>query len=158
MKFVSFLAASLGPSTVSAFCGYNTHIHPRSEHGEVPIATFSYNGETGPLGWYGLNTSANRACALGRYQSPINVLSGQLHSVSGGSLRFSIEGDSHGHELENLGSTLEVVGANGTITLGGTKYSLRQFHFHTPSEHHLDGVHYSGEVHFVFSTPGTLAV
>jgi carbonic anhydrase len=35
------------------------------------------------------------------------------------------------------------------ITLGGEKYYLQQFHFHVPSEHHINGVTLPMELHFV---------
>jgi carbonic anhydrase len=32
---------------------------------------------------------------------------------------------------------------------------LKQFHFHSPSEHHINGQVYPMEVHFVFQADGT---
>ncbi|GIJ70958.1 carbonic anhydrase family protein [Virgisporangium ochraceum] len=39
------------------------------------------------------------------------------------------------------------------VRLGTTRYELLQYHFHTPSEHTLDGRHYSVEQHFVHRGP-----
>jgi len=39
------------------------------------------------------------------------------------------------------------------IRLGGTRYELLQFHFHTPAEHRLDGHHFPVEQHFVHRGP-----
>ena len=50
-----------------------------------------------------------------------------------------------GAPFENLGSTVEVV-VNGTATYNGTTYSLKQYHFHTPSEHRINGEYYPLEV------------
>jgi carbonic anhydrase len=56
-------------------------------------------------------------------------------------------------ELINLGTTVEVV-ANGTTRFGGKLFSLRQFHFHTPSEHRVSEEHYPLEVHMVHEAAG----
>lgn len=37
----------------------------------------------------------------------------------------------------------------GTLTVGGTKYYLQEFHFHSPSEHMINGVRYPMELHMV---------
>lgn len=37
---------------------------------------------------------------------------------------------------------------------GGKTYSLAQFHVHSPSEHTIEGHHYSGEIHFVHKEDG----
>lgn len=43
--------------------------------------------------------------------------------------------------------------------MNGTTYDLLQFHFHTPSEHTVDGNAYPAEVHFVHAAEdGSLAV
>ena len=39
------------------------------------------------------------------------------------------------------------------VTLGTTRYELLQYHFHTPSEHTLDGHRYPVEQHFVHRGP-----
>merc|ERR1712228_495406 len=46
-----------------------------------------------------------------------------------------------------------------TVTVEGVKYTLRQFHFHTPSEHTLDDRQYEMEMHLVHTTDdGDIAV
>jgi hypothetical protein len=36
------------------------------------------------------------------------------------------------------------------LTVGGVRYDLKQFHFHTPSEHTVHGAHAAMEMHVVF--------
>jgi carbonic anhydrase len=63
--------------------------------------------------------------------------------------------------MENNGHTIELipVEANNTITLDGADYVVRQFHFHSPSEHTLDGKHFPLELHIVHKDrQGNLAV
>lgn len=53
----------------------------------------------------------------------------------------------HGHDR---GTTLSFPVAGGSsITYGGRRYELKEFHFHTPSEHVIGGEHAAAEVHFV---------
>ena len=50
----------------------------------------------------------------------------------------------------NNGHTIQVdVGDAGGIELDGVKYALKQFHFHHPSEHTIDGKAFPLELHLV---------
>ncbi|OWM79082.1 hypothetical protein CDL15_Pgr003253 [Punica granatum] len=43
--------------------------------------------------------------------------------------------------------------------VGNKKYSLKQIHWHTPSEHYLDGVHHAAEMHVLHkANDGSIAV
>ncbi|TMJ20230.1 MAG: carbonic anhydrase family protein [Alphaproteobacteria bacterium] len=47
----------------------------------------------------------------------------------------------------------------GTLELDGKSYELRQYHFHTPAEHRIDGAVAAMEIHYVFeAADGSLAV
>jgi len=47
----------------------------------------------------------------------------------------------------------------GTLELDGKSYTLRQYHFHMPSEHRIGGVPAAMEIHYVFeAADGSLAV
>ena len=53
-------------------------------------------------------------------------------------------------EVENTSHVIEVPAASGGyITVDGHRYDLLQFHFHTPSEHHMAGKAASLELHLV---------
>jgi carbonic anhydrase len=53
------------------------------------------------------------------------------------------------HELNN-GHTVQVSHKSGChVALNNLTYNLRQFHFHEPSEHHIDGKTFPMEMHFV---------
>jgi carbonic anhydrase len=41
------------------------------------------------------------------------------------------------NKFENIGTTVEVA-LNGTLEQGGASRTLKQMHFHTPSEHRID--------------------
>ena len=63
-------------------------------------------------------------------------------------------------ELVDTGHSEQVnLPPGSSITYGGTRYELLQFHFHAPSEHTIDGKHAPMEAHFVHkSADGKLAV
>jgi carbonic anhydrase len=63
-------------------------------------------------------------------------------------------------EVENNGHVIEVpYEAGSKLRIGGDEYALRQFHFHAPSEHTLNGQRYPLEVHLVHADDeGRLAV
>ncbi|EFQ27171.1 carbonic anhydrase [Colletotrichum graminicola] len=139
----------------SAICHHRTSLYTRGQgltaraEGGVDVATFNYNDITGPLNWH-TYSNASTTCSTGVQQSPINLNDTSATLVSGKTLGFDVPDLPHGAEFENLGSTLEVVAPNGTLTRRGRKFNLKQFHFHTPSEHRVDSEYFPMEVHFVF--------
>ena len=84
----------------------------------------------------------------GLVQSPVNILSGQ---AEGGHHEIAINmHDAEPNYLENKGHTIQVDFQPGSsIALDGREYQLKQFHFHTPSEHQVDGITYPMEGHIV---------
>lgn len=139
-------------TAVSASCLHGTSLLPRSADGTVDANSFNYTNTGGPLNWYGLD-SANSACSEGKRQSPIVVKSDEIDYASAKSVHFDVPSVS-GAKFENLGSGLEVVLTNGTLTTQKGSYKLAQFHFHTPSEHRINDEYYPMEAHFVFEDAG----
>jgi len=56
-------------------------------------------------------------------------------------------------EFENLGTTVEVI-ANGTTTFANKTLNLKQFHFHSPSDHRIDEEYFPLEMHMVHEAAG----
>lgn len=107
---------------------------------------WSYKGGTGPAHWGALSSYFSE-CSNGGLQSPIDIKNTQPSSIKPinfyyyKSLRIA---------LKNTGYTVELDFADGNdIMLGKTIYKLKQVHFHTPSEHTVDGQQYPIEIHFV---------
>ena len=65
-----------------------------------------------------------------------------------------------GYEILNNGHTVQVNYAKGSsIKIDGSVFNLLQFHFHAPSENHINGTAYPLEAHFVHADmKGNLAV
>ena len=84
----------------------------------------------------------------GLLQSPVNILSSR---AEGG--RHEVAINLHHAEpnyLENKGHTIQLDFQPGSsIVFDGREYQLKQFHFHTPSEHQIDGITYPMEGHIV---------
>ena len=87
----------------------------------------------------------------GLAQSPINLSSTQ---VAGGSHTVAFAFQPSGEHVLHKGTTIELEYDEGSsVSFDGISYDLRQFHFHTPSEHLVDGVTYPLECHLVHTGP-----
>lgn len=111
---------------------------------------WSYSGETGPKYWNDLLIGSD--CG-GKKQSPININTNNTVELEM-NLNFS---DFHYtkttkiNSVTNNGHTIEYDfdSGNNTIVFEGKEYTLKQFHFHSPSEHKINGVQYPLEMHLV---------
>ncbi|KAM0543628.1 hypothetical protein ACHAPJ_012218 [Fusarium lateritium] len=139
-------------SEALASCAYGTLLHPRAEDGTVEVNEFGYTGKTGPTNWVNLDPEANALCSTGVNQSPVDMVSGSFAVVPAAQLRLSIPDMTEGAEFENLGTTVEVVAGQGSMTFANTSYTLQQFHFHLPSEHLNDGTSMAMEMHMVWES------
>jgi len=110
-------------------------------------------------------------CPFGQHQSPINIVttSDGVSTVDlpNGDYKASPLEFSYPHKVRNCtilnnGHTVQInIGEENecTVTVKGKKYTLRQFHFHTPSEHMLDDRQYEMEMHLVHTNEeGEIAV
>jgi carbonic anhydrase len=156
MKCLLFLA-------VIALASARGTLDPKDRHDEHEKFSWGYlkNGTD----WPGL-------CSTGLAQSPINIETAKTKCVRHG------EGDARQYRIDfhyvkraNLslahnGNTLKVKGDLGYITLGGCnpcdgqEYFVKQFHFHSPSEHSIDATpekdgHYAMELQIVHQKKGS---
>ena len=152
------------------FAGLGLACSPAEEHAEAEhtgAVHWGYEGEEGPEHWAGLS-EAYALCGSGTSQSPIDLTGAVLMAPGEGTglLRdygtgaLSIARHEHVVDFLDNGHTIQVTYDEGsTLTVGGIEYHLRQFHFHAPSEHTVDGQHYPIELHLVHqSETGGLVV
>lgn len=142
MKLKHIVAALLLPA---AFGAHAADSAPRWE----------YKGAHGPAAWGDLDGNFAE-CKLGKEQSPIDIRDakkGQLAPLAFGYHATKAEEVNNGHTIQiNLTDA-------GAVTLDGVPYKLVQFHFHTPSEEHINGKAYPLVAHLVHkSDEGKLAV
>lgn len=123
-----------------------------------------YEGAEGPEAWGHLDSAWN-VCGAGKSQSPIDLSSAEAVSLPAlrtgfGPAELRIVHHEHVADAINNGHTIQVNYTDGdTLLLGDTSFLLRQYHFHAPSEHTLDGRHFPMEMHLVHqSDDGALAV
>lgn len=149
--FTTFILSLLHcPSTLGS-CAHGTHLHRREEHlSKVEIPNFSYSKTRGPTNWHGIMPE-NEKCATGKTQSPI-ILDSSIAIEGPGFVKMEIETKKE-IEFENLGTTVEVVVA-GKTKVGNDTFALKQFHFHTPSEHRINDEYFPIEIHFVHEAEG----
>ena len=120
--------------------------------GEKHAAHWEYEGAMGPENW----GKEFPTCGRGKSQAPLNI-KGPFEKV-----RFSVAPDYKQGQLKivNNGHTIQVnVPVGSKIRIDGRAYDLLQFHFHRPSEEHIDGKPSAMVVHFVHKNlEGELAV
>lgn len=117
---------------------------------------WSYSGDAGPENWGELSPEY-ALCADGSAQSPIDIRDASALNLVDIAFHY---GES-ANNIFNNGHTIQVnIDAGSAIVYNGITYELLQFHFHSPSEHTIDGVSAPLEIHFVHQDPnsGALAV
>ncbi|MFO0689447.1 MAG: carbonic anhydrase family protein [Myxococcota bacterium] len=126
---------------------------------------WSYHGDASPEHWAALSP-AYAACGHAGTQSPIDLSAVTvIHGAADVRLDYHSSGlriAHHQHVTDILddGHTLQVTVDEGSrLTTPRDTYELKQFHFHTPAEHAVDGRIHPMEVHFVHrSASGRFAV
>jgi carbonic anhydrase len=116
---------------------------------------WDYGELQGPSHWGELNPNF-ALCKEGHHQSPIDIRNTQKADLP--SIQFNYKASAL-HIIDN-GHTIMINYAPGSfISVGGTKYALKQFHFHRPSEETINGKGYEMVVHLVHANDaGKLAV
>lgn len=127
-------------------------------------AHWSYDGTKGPSNW-GKLSPVYALCDKGKKQSPINIINSNAESGIHWNFNYKksplkITHNEHVDDIVDNGHTIQVTVEEGsTFILKGRTYHLKQFHFHTLSEHTLEGKHFPMEIHFVHqSDSGQFAV
>lgn len=142
-----------------AFCfgsGCTSNSCPPCDASEGPTDEAVEHGS----GRSGGTPDANEYYALpgldhGLLQSPVNILSRETEH---GKHTIDRHGGDEAKVVTNLGTTVRLGFGKGITTeFDGNDYEFLQLHFHTPSEHLVDGVTYPMEMHLVHSRPGDSA-
>ena len=116
---------------------------------------WGYEGEAGPEHWADLSHDY-ATCKTGNKQSPIDLREAvkarlQPLEFNYGEVPLMVSNNGHTIQVDQKGA--------GSLKFQGQEYRLLQFHFHTPSEHHVAGRAHEMEAHFVHKNDqGQLAV
>jgi carbonic anhydrase len=117
-------------------------------HASEADVHWGYEGDEGPSHWGELSADFSR-CRDGQNQSPVDLVADL--SVDLPELVFEYKGTPL-HETNN-GHTIMVSVDTGrnflVVPEWQERYELKQGHFHSPSEHTVNGEHFSMEIHLV---------
>ncbi|RAU23099.1 carbonate dehydratase [Paramagnetospirillum kuznetsovii] len=146
----SFLRHATGAACLCGACGGSIANAVAAEG-----AHWAYEGHGGPKEWGSL-APEYAACSMGKEQSPID-LTKPVAAIMGDPVP---SWRPMPLKVQNNGHTIQVdCAGGGNLALDGKSYDLLQFHFHTPSEHTVDGAAFDMECHFVHkAADGGLAV
>lgn len=147
MFFLKRLFAIAGLFGIFINVGCNTHF-PEKNH-------WDYKGQQGPEHW-GKLSPENVICSLGKNQSPIHLSNFKEAKLTHIPFDYKVVGK----YVEHHGHTIQVNFASGNnIEVDNYNFELKQVHFHTPSEHQIEGKSFPMEAHFVHADKsGNLAV
>ena len=155
------IAVLLSAAVIACGAGTATDVRQaggtRSTAASAAPTHWEYEGARGPGAWGGLDP-AFAACAAGREQSPVDL---SAAAATPGARPVVVDyRPTVPTEVVNTGHTIQVnLPAGNALTVDGTRYELRQFHFHLPSEHTVDGANRDMELHLVHQNEsGGLAV
>lgn len=165
------VAAGVSSFMVSCGSGHKADDHEGHDHASEDTAHamaheehetkdhkphWSYEGETGPEKWAQL-CSEFSDCS-GHKQSPIDI-NGASFEEGLGELAISYDTDCK-YDAINNGHTVQVnMDDDNSFEVDGETFKLKQFHFHCPSEHTVDGSAFPMEAHLVhISEAGRIAV
>lgn len=110
---------------------------------EVEFGYSCFDDALPPLSW----VEEFSDCA-GKSQSPIDVIVSNAKLKILPPLNFNY--DETDLEVENNGHTIQSnVMSSASVTLENEEFSLLQFHWHTPSEHWMEGENFPMELHLV---------
>jgi carbonic anhydrase len=127
--------------------------NPAQEHHSEH--TWDYGESLGPSHWGDLKPEF-APCRNGHRQSPIDIRNPQKADLP--PIQFDYR-ESPLHIIDNGHTVMINYQPGSSISVGGKKYSLQQFHFHRPSEETINGKGYEMVVHLVHADQeGKLAV
>ncbi|MGL4752801.1 MAG: carbonic anhydrase [Aeromonadaceae bacterium] len=122
---------------------------------EEQHAHWGYEGDVAPANW-GKLSDEYAVCGNGKNQSPVDIHSAVKARLAPLATAYQAGGD----QILNNGHTIQVIYEAGShISIDGAAFTLKQFHFHAPSENLIAGRSYPLEVHLVHADEaGNLAV
>ncbi|XP_047312311.1 alpha carbonic anhydrase 1, chloroplastic-like [Impatiens glandulifera] len=125
------------------------HGNINATYDQVVSPGFSYSGTNdGPGKWGNINPAYVK-CRTGKTQSPVDIVVNQA-VINKSLTSLSTDYFPVNATLINHKFIIELrLGNAGKFNLNGKDYTLTQMHWHTPSEHRINGVQYGAEAHMV---------
>lgn len=125
---------------LAAIIGYGASLASAAEWNHDPASPI------GPYHWDDIGVTGS--CGTGLVQTPIDIKDAVKADSTLAALSFNY--NTIDLKVDNNGHVIEVPYQPGSyLTADANTYELKQFHFHTPSEHTINGASYDMEAHFV---------
>jgi len=126
---------------------------------ELNSISFGYTGVHGPEKWGSLSPLFS-ACSNGKRQSPVNIVKNKV--VRNKNLKpLTRDYSTANATLVNNGFNIGLLFEEnvGVLVADGKNFSLKQMHWHSPSEHRINGEQFPTELHMVHkAADGSFAV
>ncbi len=107
--------------------------------------SWSYSGDRGPDRW-GHLSAQYKLCSEGRRQSPIEIRNTRARRLPALALHYK----SSPLQVEHANSLVRIgYQAGSYMRVGSRRFELKEFHFHSPGEHLVDGRPGELEIHLV---------
>ncbi len=132
---------------------FSSAVYAQKEH----LQPWGYEGGAGPEHWGEIENEHEEhvMCREGVYQSPIDINHVLGASIADLDFHYS---PTPIHIINNSHTIHLSYNSESFINWESERFELIQFHFHTPSEHQVNGNHYDMEVHLVHKTSDHLYV
>ncbi len=119
---------------------------------------WGYTGHSAPEFWGTLDPKF-QMCGIGKNQAPIDITR-EVTLATKGLEPINFIYHAQATEVVNNGHAIQVnVDAHSSIVIDQKQFTLKQFHFHSPSENEIQGRSFPLEAHFVhMAKDGSLAV
>ncbi|KAG6640597.1 alpha carbonic anhydrase 1, chloroplastic [Carya illinoinensis] len=126
---------------------------------QINSISFGYVGTTGPGHWGNLNPNYS-TCSHGKWQSPVNIVRDKV--VRNKKLKpLTRDYAAANATLVDNGFNIAIrfEGPVGVLVADGKNFTFKQMHWHSPSEHQIDGKRFPVEMHLVHQADdGSFAV
>ncbi|RDV13659.1 carbonic anhydrase family protein [Pontibacter diazotrophicus] len=124
---------------------------------DKPVAVEAESETAGAAEWDYENTNWEEISGVecrANVQSPVNINTQEAIEAELADIRYEYE--PFPMKIVDNGHTVQVYGTETSfITVEGKRYQFKQFHYHYPSEHTIDGEQYPLEMHLVHQEEGT---
>jgi carbonic anhydrase len=145
VTIMSFVFTLMITGILNAFESDHQTVNKEKEQTHA-MPHWGYVGSEGPDNWGKLSPEFV-TCEVGRNQSPVDikdVIDANLPAIK---FKYNMLSPA---DIVNNGHTVQVnLWSGGEITLDNELFTLKQFHFHTPSENTINGKHFPLEAHLV---------
>lgn len=156
--FLSLLSICIVLSII-AYYSLNKPIEIVPGHQDGLTAQKVYRSNDGEINYTDFINDETKTCGRGKFQSPINIDAAQINEKQKGNLKITY--NKVHFTVENNGYTIKANAKSkkNELIIDGDRYKFVELHFHTPSEHQLNGQYTDMEAHLVHQNKnGDLAI